>query len=969
MPGQLQIPDPLEDLLSRDRDLDAAVTDALRRYEVLLSHPRGMEFFPEYTDHGITHVQDVLTTAYSLISDSAHDLVSPQDAGVLILATLLHDLAMHIGRDGIVRLTGGHFPHQPIPWFAHRYGERAWSEEWRNFAQEATRFSARQNFDLFGDPEPVDLPEFDDSDPGRPEWTRRQNMLVGEFVRRIHGRLAHEIAIYGFPGSNAASHPFFNTDIDSNYTDLAGLVARSHSVPLRDAVDYILESPEYFKNARVVRGVHAPFLMALLRIADYLQVQAARAPNTLLELSSRIRSPISASEWQQHHDVVEIHMSGQDTEAIVINARPNDIASYIGIKNKLRGIQAEIDSSWAVLGEVYSSDQHLSQLGIVLRRVRSNLDDVVSFASSVQYLPEHASFEAADSDLLKLLIGPLYGNSPFVGVRELLQNSVDAVRELADIDKHSPDLHCVSLGDRDRDAPDVFIHLYQDSSGNGVLEVEDYGIGMDADTLRNYFLRAGASFRVSDIWRRLHEEGGVSRVLRSGRFGIGALAAFLLGPRMSVLTRHVRGQSAYSFTAEIDTDPIQIEKVPLGSFHIGTKIVIQLEASVAKRLMANTHGWDWFCLPYPKVQRVVNDRVLDQSLTLPLPGEPDDAWFELATEDYPAVFFSYEDQPLLACNGIHVVPDRSKLGLRNFIESIENGMIKIHPPSMSVFDPNGRLPLVLVRNELAERPSFATDIMKAVVDDTIAGAFALIERFTRSDLPRLAQHRMCNMGLGYPHSGIIPFDSVTPRRTTLWSAVGDGIVLSDPGIIACTNVTHLVLLPRGHMESVSKIPPNVLIMISTSVLRDWDMWSRSCKEGVFGVDRDVSLLNVECVKTSVVSVAQNGETRPVIGRQEDFPISFKPLTKTHDFLWHEDPRAACCSTTGQLDPSSADKGASILVERWQQLVGTAIPTNPEEFSVSLERAAAEIGHLIDRWRKKLQKLASGSDDDFRKWMC
>ncbi len=41
-----------------------------------------------------------------------------------------------------------------------------------------------------------------------------------------------------------------------------------------------------------------------------------------------------------------------------------------------------------------------------------------------------AAFRAADADLLKLLIEPLYGNRFEIGLRELIQNSVDAVREL-----------------------------------------------------------------------------------------------------------------------------------------------------------------------------------------------------------------------------------------------------------------------------------------------------------------------------------------------------------------------------------------------------------------------------------------------------------------------------------------------------------------------------------------------------------
>ena len=53
-----------------------------------------------------------------------------------------------------------------------------------------------------------------------------------------------------------------------------------------------------------------------------------------------------------------------------------------------------------------------------------------SLEGEIDYLPIRASFRAADADLLKLLIGPLYGDKPGIGMRELIQNAIDAVREL-----------------------------------------------------------------------------------------------------------------------------------------------------------------------------------------------------------------------------------------------------------------------------------------------------------------------------------------------------------------------------------------------------------------------------------------------------------------------------------------------------------------------------------------------------------
>ena len=62
---------------------------------------------------------------------------------------------------------------------------------------------------------------------------------------------------------------------------------------------------------------------------------------------------------------------------------------------------------------------------------------------------------------------------------------------------------------------------------------------MTSETIQNYYLRAGASFRRSAEWAKdfLDEEGHPT-VLRAGRFGIGAFAVFLLGPVFRLWTRH-----------------------------------------------------------------------------------------------------------------------------------------------------------------------------------------------------------------------------------------------------------------------------------------------------------------------------------------------------------------------------------------------------------------------------------------------
>ena len=98
-------------------------------------------------------------------------------------------------------------------------------------------------------------------------------------------------------------------------------------------------------------------------------------------------------------------------------------------------MQKELDLSWSVLGEVYGRYEHLNVLGITIRRIRSSLDNLQEFikVKKPDYIPKVLKFQTADSEMMELLITPLYGDKPEIGIRELLQNSIDACVELDDL--------------------------------------------------------------------------------------------------------------------------------------------------------------------------------------------------------------------------------------------------------------------------------------------------------------------------------------------------------------------------------------------------------------------------------------------------------------------------------------------------------------------------------------------------------
>ena len=557
-------------------------------------------------------------------------------------------------------------------------------------------------------------------------------ILIGEFVRRHHARLAHEIAVSGVPGPTGTRIGLKNVPPD--LAELAGLVARSHGLHLRECVPYLAST-----DPREYKGVHAVFLMALLRVADYLQMHQERAPQQLLQVRT-LRSPRSEREWRTHHAVIDIRNTHSDPEAIFVQAAPDDAKTYLKLKRLLQGLQAELDSCWAVLGEVYGRFGALANLGLVIRRVRTNLDDEKGFAATVPYIPCNARFDAVGADLLKLLIQPLYGDKPEIGIRELMQNAADACVELKDFLEQYPLPHAPDLVDQ---GAEVVITLEEEPDGSRYVTVSDRGIGMTSSVVLDYFLKAGASFRRSDAWRQQHESAaGESRVLRSGRFGVGALAAFLLGDEIEVSTRHISTPSggAVSFTAGLDTEEIQLNHC---TRPVGTTVRVRIsngnvwdaltqwrwEYGDSSDAASNTlRQWDFYCISNLNVQRVlIKDTVrtvLPQRLSFPTAGaDLSPPWHRLSIPGYANVQWAYDPRAEhLVCNGILVSEKREAWGRTERI--LEHGFSFLRP-TVSVFDPDGQLPLNLQRTGLAVRDlPFKNQLWHSMCEDFVAWTLA-----------------------------------------------------------------------------------------------------------------------------------------------------------------------------------------------------------------------------------------------------
>lgn len=558
----LKIPDVFGVL---SEDAKKSIEKAFGDFEQLIQKERPI-FFPHYTTHGRQHINGVLKIAAWLLTDHAKKFVTSRDIEWLCYATVLHDSAMHLTPSHFLDLIDGKLGFDVVPPFV----KASWPILWEEFEQEAKHWTSQKRIDVFG--KDIEIPTL----PKRGEkWGMEERHYVGEFIRRYHHALAYNIAVNGLIKPAAMEIEDLQEGdrlrilgVEQWHDEgrkLIGLIAMSHMLPLRQAYDYLRVDKRHDQWRGIV---HPTLLMALLRLADYFHFEE-RADEA--DTPSDIQSPVSKLETAINRDVYFIREDDTDRHALYIDLMPKNLDEFLRLDSLLKDMQAELDATWTVLGECYSHSKTalFATDGIWVRRVRSKLDNEAGLAAierEYKYVPKRIGLQVSPG-VLPLLTAPIYGDKPNFATREMLANAWDAIhRRDAWIAKGGK-----PQGEFYDQATEVRFQAFEDEEGNPYLTCTDRGIGMTLETVRDYFLTAGHSFRDSTEGQSLDRESKGGSIV--GRFGVGSLAYFLLGPEVEVTTRHVSMDHGYRFTFHMDGKAITFTPVecPIGT-HISVRL-------------------------------------------------------------------------------------------------------------------------------------------------------------------------------------------------------------------------------------------------------------------------------------------------------------------------------------------------------------------------------------------------------------
>lgn len=512
-----------------------------------LNHVHAQGFFTDYTRHGPEHSVELVKSLDWIIEESQREKLLDADYLFLLLSCLIHDLGMITTQEEFLNRDA-----KTIAAFEEGLSK---SDRGREFLASI-----------------------------RKDYRYRDEIIFEEFVRHHHAaRVRSALLQDGEKGLGDVSrispvlHDLFHKLDPKCIADLALICESHHKNDLDDLARYPIKSVHGTGHAQI--NIHA--VSILLRVADVLQIGTGRTPSIDFSIISPT-NPISHLHWMKEMGVRRVEgqivppKSPEDREVrqVLIYGRYDEAEPFFALQNHLKYANGELGRCVRWSRDAKSSAQDFQFLW---EKIDSSQIETHGFER------EQFSFQIDREKILSLLIGHTLYNDTRVVLRELVQNSIDAVR----LKKHKDTKTSYQ--------PRITVELNKEER---LLTISDNGTGMTAGTIKSHLLTVGSSFYSTDEFsKEFPDFNAISR------FGIGILTSFMIADEIEITTSHPDESKARQIKINGPSGTyliklIEKSQLPVGFLDRdhGTRIVLRIRPQ-SRNINLISELEHWFVFP------------------------------------------------------------------------------------------------------------------------------------------------------------------------------------------------------------------------------------------------------------------------------------------------------------------------------------------------------------------------------------
>lgn len=360
-----------------------------------------------------------------------------------------------------------------------------------------------------------------------------EELALQEVIRTQHGKIANDFV------TDKYKEYFLLPNTSISFAQDLGLICQSHT-----------EGESYLSKLNIdsLKGEYSynpQFIAILLRVADILDIDSTRTPLELYK--SMDLNEYSNEEWLKNltiENTKKIFVKN-DLKIVRLDGNVQDIKVHRKLLNYIEWIEKEL----RLVVEKTADMQEKYRLHLNTK-VQNNIQPI---GYTIPDLKLNMDYKAVTN----LLMGESVYGSKDLGLRELLQNSIDAC--MVKKEKLQSDYK-----------PTIEINIFKDK--NQVI-VKDNGMGMNENIIKKYFLNVGKSYYKSpDFLNYEHTYNPI------GTFGIGFLSCFMLSSHVKVITKHYEDKYKYSIDLEQDSEYISFTKDEDYTIESGTQIILNYKS-------------------------------------------------------------------------------------------------------------------------------------------------------------------------------------------------------------------------------------------------------------------------------------------------------------------------------------------------------------------------------------------------------